>query len=124
MITGSYFDKNGQSPAVVLATAGGTMRDNHFLADPACTGPMVTVAAATQALTFRGNNCRANGSSMTALLQLLAGAGGAPTDGVYEGGNVYGTHPALIAPLVDKNRVAIAPVSTATTYVGGNVTGD
>ena len=121
VITGNYFDKNGQSPAVLLATARGKMGDNHFLADTACTGPMVTVATARQALTFRGNDCRANGSSMTALLQLVGGAGGPPTNGVYEGNNVYGDHPALIAPLIDRNGTAIAPVSTATTYVAGNV---
>src|SRR5712692_7564418 len=54
VITGNYFDKNGRSPAVALATARGKVSDNHFLADAACTGPIVTVAAATQALTFRG----------------------------------------------------------------------
>ncbi len=123
VITGNYFDKNGQSPAVVLATARGKISDNHFLADTACTGPVVTVAAASQALTFRGNDCRANGSPMTALLQLLAGAGGAPSNGVYDGNNVYGPHPALIAPLIDKSAVAIPPTSTATTYVAGNVVG-
>jgi hypothetical protein len=60
---------------------------------------------------------------MTALIQLLKGAGGAPTNGVYDGNNVYGTHPALIAPLIDRNAAAIPPTSTATTYVAGNVAG-
>jgi hypothetical protein len=123
VITGNYFDKNGPGPAVLLATARGKLSDNHFLADAACTGPIVTVATANQALTFRGNDCRANNSSMTALLQLLKGAGGAPTNGVYDGNNVYGSHPALIAPLIDKNAAAIPPTSTATTYVAGNVAG-
>jgi hypothetical protein len=123
VITGNYFDKNGPDPAVLLATARGKLSDNHFLADTACTGPIVTVATASQALTFRGNDCRANNSSMTALLQLLKGAGGAPTNGVYDGNNVYGTHPALIAPLIDRNAAAIPPTSTATTYVAGNVAG-
>jgi hypothetical protein len=123
VITGNYFDKNGQSPAVALATARGKFTDNHFLADALCNGPIVTVATASQSLTFRGNDCRANNSSMTALLQLLKGAGGAPANGVYDGNNVYGTHPALIAPLIDKNAAAIPPTSTATTYVAGNVAG-
>ncbi len=93
VITGNYFDKNGPGPAVVLATARGKFADNHFLADAACAGPMVAVAVASQALTFGGNECRANGSAMTALVQLLSGVGGAPANGVYKGNNVYGSHP-------------------------------
>jgi hypothetical protein len=123
-VVGNYFDKNGPSPAIVLATARGKVSDNHFLADVVCDGPMVTVSTASQQLTFRGNDCRANGSSMTALLQLLGGGGGPPTNGVYEGNNVYGAHPDLIAPLIDKNAAPIRPTSTTTTYVAGNVVGD
>src|ERR1022692_3314209 len=123
VVVANYFDKNGASPAVVLATARGRISDNHFLADSTCSGPLITLSTANQNLTFRGNDCRGNGSSMTALLQLIAGAGGAPTNGVYDGNNVYGTHPALIAPLIDRNGVAIPATSTATTYVAGNVAG-
>jgi len=122
-VVANYFDKNGPSPAVVLATARGKISDNHFLADASCGGPLVTLSTARQALTFRGNDCKANGSSMTALLQLLAGAGGPPTNGVYDGNHVYGSQPSLIAPLIDKNAVPILPISTATTYVAGNVAG-
>jgi hypothetical protein len=122
-VVANYFDKNGLSPAVVLGTARGKMSDNHFVADPSCTGPLVTLSTARQELTFRGNDCKANGSAMTALLQLLAGAGGPPTNGVYDGNHVYGSQPSLIAPLIDKNAVPIPPVSTATTYVAGNVAG-
>jgi len=122
-VVGNYFDKNGPDPAIVLATARGKISDNHFLADGACDGPMVTVSTASQQLTFRGNDCRANGSSMTALLQLLGGDGGPPTNGVYEGNNVYGAHQDLIAPLIDKNAAPVLPTSTATTYVAGNVAG-
>ena len=121
IVVANYFDKNGASPAVVLATARGRISDNHFLADATCTGPLITLATANQNLTFSGNDCQGSGSSMTALLQLLAGAGGAPTNGVYDGNNVYGAHPALIAPLIDRNGIAIPPASTATTYVAGNV---
>jgi hypothetical protein len=121
VVVANYFDKNGASPAVALATARGRISDNHFLADATCAGPLITVATASQNLTFRGNDCRGNGSSMTALLQLLAGAGGAPTNGVYDGNNVYGDHPALVAPLIDRNGAAIPPTSTATTYVAANV---
>jgi hypothetical protein len=123
-VVGNYFDKNGPSPAVALATSRGKISDNHFLADAVCDGPMVTVSAASQNLTFRGNDCRANGSAMTALLQLLGGEGGPPANGVYEGNNVYGSHRDLIAPLIDKNAAPIRPTSTATTYVAGNVAGD
>jgi len=123
-VVGNYFDKNGPSPAVVLATSRGKISDNHFLADAVCHGPMVTVSTASQNLTFRGNDCRANGSPMTALLQLLGGDGGPPTNGVYEGNNVYGSHPDLIAPLIDKLAAPIGPTSTATTYIAGNVVGD
>lgn len=123
-VIGNYFDKNGASPAIVLATAKGKISDNHFLADPACDGPMVTVSTASQQLSFRGNDCKANGSSMTALLQLAGGIAGVPTNGVYEGNNVYGAHPDLIAPLIDTNAAPIPPASTATTYVAGNVIGD
>ena len=121
VVVANYFDKNGAGPAIVLAATRGRISDNHFLADAACRGPVITLSTASQNLTFRGNDCRGNGSSMTALLQLLAGAGGAPTNGVYDGNNVYGGHPALIAPLIDKNGVAIPATSTATTYVAGNV---
>ena len=123
VVVANYFDKNGASPAVVLANGRGRISDNHFLADATCSGPILTLSTANQNLTFRGNDCRGNGSSMTALLQLLAGAGGAPTNGVYDGNNVYGTHPALIAPLIDRNGIAIPATSTATTYVAGNVAG-
>jgi Right handed beta helix region len=122
-VIGNYFDKNGPSPAVVLATSKGKISDNHFLADALCDGPMVTVSTASQNLTFRGNDCRANGSPMTALLQLFGG-GGPPANGVYEGNNVYGSHPDLIAPLIDRHGAPIRPTSTATTYVAGNVVGD
>ncbi len=122
-VVGNYFDKNGPSPAIVLATSRGKISDNHFLADASCTGPLVTLSTARQALTFRGNDCKANGSSMTALLQLLAGPGGPPTNGVYDGNHVYGSQPSLIAPLIDKYAVPILPISTATTYVAGNVAG-
>jgi hypothetical protein len=124
IVTGNYFDKNGPSPAVVLANARGKVSENHFLADPSCDGPMVTVTAARPSLTFRGNECRANGSPMTALLQFAGGSAGAPPNGVYEGNNVYGTHPGLIAPLIDRRGAPVKPVSTASTYVAGNVVGD
>ena len=59
---------------------------------------------------------------MTALLQLLAGAGREPRPMASTTGTiVYGNHPALIAPLIDRNSVAIPATSTATTYVAGNV---
>jgi hypothetical protein len=122
-VVANYFDKNGPGPAVVLATARGKISDNHFLADASCNGPLVTLSTVRQELTFRGNDCKANGSSMTALLQLLGGAGGPPTNGVYDGNHVYGSQPSLIAPLIDKDAVPILPVSTATTYVAGNVAG-
>ena len=123
MVTGNYFDKNGPSPAIVLAAARGKISENHFLADPSCDGPMVEVRAARPSLTFRGNECRANGSAMTALLHL-AGVSGTPPNGVYEGNNVYGAHPRLVAPLTDRSGAPIRPVSTPSTYVTGNVVGD
>lgn len=123
LVLGNYFDKNGPSPAIVLANARGKLSENHFLADPACDGPMVAVTAARPSLTFRGNECRSNGSAMTALLQL-AGASGPPANGVYEGNNIYGAHPGLIAPLTDRTGAPIGAVNTAGAYVAGNVVGD
>lgn len=124
LVTGNYFDKNGPSPAVVLANARGKLSENHFLADVSCDGPMVTVSAGRPSLTFRGNECRANGSAMTALLQFAGGPPGPPANGVYEGNNVYGTHPGLIAPLIDRRGAPIQALSTASTYIAGNVAGD
>jgi len=124
MVTANYFDKNGPGPAVVLASGRGKISENHFLADASCDGPMVTVTAAAPSLTFRGNECRANGSAMTALLQLAGGPAGPPVNGVYEGNNVYDAHPSLIAPLIDRGGAPIRSVSTASLYVAGNVVGD
>lgn len=123
MVTGNYFDKNGPSPAIVLAAARGKISENHFLADTSCDGPMIEARAARPSLTFRGNECRANGSAMTALLHLT-GVKGAPANGVYDGNNVYGEHRNLVAPLTDGRGAPIGPVSTASTYVAGNVVGD
>ena len=49
IVTGNYFDKNGPSPAIVLASGRGKVSENHFLADASCDGPMVTVTAAAVA---------------------------------------------------------------------------
>lgn len=122
-ICDNYFDKNGISAAAVLGNAKGIFSNNHFLADANCTGPLVTLSTASQEMCFRGNQCNGNGSSMTALFKLLAGTGGAPTAGVYDGNMVYGTAASLIAPFIDKNNTAVPATNTATTYVAGNVFG-
>jgi hypothetical protein len=121
-ISGNYFDQDGSAIAVQLATAKGVFNSNHFLAAATSTAlSLVKLSTASQELTFMGNDCNVNGSSIVAFFQTTAHAG-TPTGGCYLGNVCYGTADSdLTGVLVDSSEAVIAAANTATTYVAGNV---
>lgn len=121
-IQGCYFDKTGNNVQVQLASAKGLFCNNHFLVDSTLTSQPVQITTASLETMFCNNHCNANGSSMTALLKTTASAG-APSNGVYSGNNVYGTHASLVSTLIDSANSALPATNTATCYVAGNVAG-
>ena len=116
----NYFDQAGSAVPVQLATAKGLLSNNQFLAAASSTAvSLVKLSTSSQELSFCGNNCNGNGSSITSLFQTSAHSG-APTGGIYLGNSVYGGAPDLIAVLIDSTSTPIAAASTSSLYVAGN----
>jgi hypothetical protein len=102
-ISNCYFDQAGSATPVKLASSKGSIQGNIFLAAATSTATaLVRLTTASQELSFVGNQCNANGSSINALLWLSAlSSGTTPTGGVYIGNTVFGTAASLTGVIIN-----------------------
>jgi hypothetical protein len=127
-IVGNYFDQDGSDVCVQLANDKGVFNSNHLLAASTSTAvSLVAVSVGSPAeMSFQGNECNLNGSSVTALLQL-SGHSGIPSGAIRLDGNVvFGGGGSFISAIIDSASAAIPqtpqPNGNSSDFLCGNGT--